>query len=335
MISYIYIEQGIADHPRTREICGRFPKAVRVACERYGEVFNPRSQSFRLQKQRPALILARKPNRLVQPTPVGYGIGAERNYYFSHMLNCVYDCRYCFLQGMYRSAHYVVFVNFEDFFTAIEDTVAEAPNDPTCFFSGYDCDSLAFEGGTRFVENILPIFRQLPDAWLELRTKSTRIETLLAAEPIPNVVVAFSFTPEEVSEALEHKVPSVARRIAAMAGLAERGWRLGLRFDPLIYSADFRAQYQRLFEQVFARINSEALHSVSLGPFRLPTGFFRQLERLYGDEPLVAGPMSQQAGMVSYRSDLEAELVGFCTEELLGRVPKEVFFPCQLPAAAE
>ncbi len=333
MISHIYIEEGIANHPRTQTICERFPKAVRVSCERYGEVFNRRAQSFRLQKKRPALILACKPGTLVQPTPVGYGIGAPRNYYFSHMLNCVYDCRYCFLQGMYRSAHYVVFVNFEDFFDAIVSTVAEAPNEPACFFSGYDCDSLALEGATRFIEQALPIFRELPNAWLEVRTKSTRIETLLATEPLPNTVIAFSFTPDEVSKTLEHGVPSVARRIAAMARLAKRGWPLGLRFDPLIYSAEFRDQYRRLFEQVFAAIDSTSLHSVSLGPFRLPAAFFRQLERLQSDEPLVAGPLSAQNGMVSYRPDLEAELVGFCTEELLRRVPKRAFFPCQLPTA--
>ncbi|SVD49612.1 uncharacterized protein METZ01_LOCUS402466, partial [marine metagenome] len=53
-------------------------------------------------------------------TPEGYGIGGKNNYYFSHMLNCIYDCRYCFLQGMYRSAHYVLFVNYDEFFGAMD-----------------------------------------------------------------------------------------------------------------------------------------------------------------------------------------------------------------------
>ena len=335
MIGALYIEDVVADHPRTREICERFPKADRIPCERYGEVFNPRAQSFRLQKKRPSLILARKPGRYVLPTPAGYGIGAARNFYFSHMLNCLYDCRYCFLQGMYRSAHYVVFVNYEDFFREIEHTADAAPGEPTGFFSGYDCDSLAFEGVTHFVEQTLPVFRARPQAWLELRTKSTHIDPLLAAEPLANCVVAFSFTPQEVSLELEHKVPSVARRIVAMQRLAERGWPLGLRFDPLIYSRDYRGQYLRLFEQVFAAVGVAALHSVSLGPFRLPAPFFRRLERLYGDEPLIAGPFERHGDMVSYRRELEAEMVGFCSEEILKWIPREVFFPCELPEAGE
>ena len=36
------------------------------------------------------------------------------------MLNCVYDCSYCFLQGMFNSANYLVFVNYEDYFKEIE-----------------------------------------------------------------------------------------------------------------------------------------------------------------------------------------------------------------------
>ena len=330
MIGAIYIEDAVAEHPRAIEICRRLPKAAVIPCERYGEVFNPRHQSFRLQKQRPSLILARKHGRLVHPTPAGYGIGAQRNFYFSHMLNCLYDCRYCFLQGMYRSANYVVFVNYETFFQAIDEAIEEADGQDICFFSGYDCDSLAFEGVTHFIEHALPIFRDRPDAWLELRTKSTRIDTLLAVESLPNCVVAFSFTPQEVSAALEHGVPSVERRLDAMRRLAERGWRLGLRFDPLIYSEDYRRQYRSLFEQVFAAIDGGALHSVSLGPFRLPRPFFRQLERMYGDEPLVAGPFEDHGGMVSYARELEEEMVGFCTGELLRRVAEETFFPCEV-----
>ena len=55
MINTIYIEREIAGHPRVRQICENFSDAVVIICERYGEVFNPKAQNFRLQKQRPAL----------------------------------------------------------------------------------------------------------------------------------------------------------------------------------------------------------------------------------------------------------------------------------------
>lgn len=334
MIGAVYIEREIAGHPRALEILARLPDTPRVPIDRYGEVFNRRAQNFRLQKRRPSLILARKHERHVLPTPAGYGVGGSRNYYFSHMLNCLYDCRYCFLQGMYRSAHEVVFVNYEDFFDEIESTSAAAPREPTWFFSGYDCDSLAFEGVTGFVAAALPRIRAIDNAWLELRTKSTRIRPLLEAEPFERCVVAWSFTPAALSAALEGGVPTVERRLEALRRVQERGWPLGLRFDPLLDVEDFEIHYRELFEQVFAVVDPARLHSVSLGPFRLPTGFFHRVERLYPDEPLLAGSFEDRGGMVSYRREREAEMVRFCEDALRGYVDEAVFFPCRVDAEA-
>jgi spore photoproduct lyase len=180
-----------------------------------------------------------------------------------------------------------------------------------------------------------PLLRRFPQAFLELRTKSTQIKSLLDMEPTPNVVVAFSFTPEEVAAAVEHLTPSVDRRIRAMERLQERGWRLGLRFDPLVYGEGYREQYRRLYEQVFGAVRVASLHSVSLGPFYLPADFFRTLGRLYPEDPLLAGPFEEEKGRVGYRRDLEEEMVGFCREELLRHIPGEIFHPglSALPSA--
>ena len=56
MIDTIYLENSVASYDRVKSITRRFPEAVRVPCERYQEVFNPKAQNFRLQKKRPALI---------------------------------------------------------------------------------------------------------------------------------------------------------------------------------------------------------------------------------------------------------------------------------------
>lgn len=327
MIRRVYVESALADHPRVEKILGKFFQAEVVSIERYGEVFHPKAQNFRLQKRRPSLILADKYAGHVLPTPPGYGIGGERNFYFSHMLNCLYDCRYCFLQGMFESAHYVVFVNYEAFETAMDETLKAAPGEETYFFSGYDCDSLAFEEVTGFVEHFLEYFASRPTAWLELRTKSVQIGALLGREVLPNCVVAWSFTPEEIHRTLEAQVPSVERRLAAMARLAERGWPLGLRFDPLIYCAGYEEIYRGLFRQVFAAIPSAAVHSVSFGPFRLPKGFYDRVHRLYPDEPLFAAQLENRGGMISYGEAREEELMEFCRRELARYVPDELVFP--------
>ena len=74
------------------------------------------------------------------------------------MYNCIYDCSYCFLQGMYSSANFVLFVNYEDFVLEIKKLISKKEN--ITFFSGYDCDSLALENITGFASYILPIFKE-------------------------------------------------------------------------------------------------------------------------------------------------------------------------------
>ena len=193
LVALIYIEESVRHHPRVRRIRERLGGANVVYCERYGEVFNPRAQNFRLQKRNPALILARKTDPLLMDAPGAYNVGGGANFYFSHMLNCIYDCRYCFLQGMFRSAHYVVFVNYEDFDEAIASKIELfGADEEIWFYSGYDCDSLAYEPVTRFAQHFIPLFERYPNAFLELRTKSTQIRCLLDRAPSNNVIVAFS-----------------------------------------------------------------------------------------------------------------------------------------------
>lgn len=330
MIDTIYIEDAIAQHPRVLDILARFPKARHISCERYTQVFNPKAQNFRLQKQNPALILAEKYQHFALPAPAGYGIGAARNYYFSHVLNCLYDCRYCFLQGMYQSAHTVLFVNYEDFQADIQQLCLASPNETLHFFSGYDGDSLALEPVTAFAEHFLPFFETLPNAFLELRTKSTQVRTLLNQPPIANCVVAFSLSPDDIARKVEDKAPSLQRRLDALVKVQTHGWQIGLRFDPLIYQSDYREQYQQLFAQVFAKMDLTQLHSVSLGTFRLPDAFFKKIHKLYPEEKLFSGDFVSQQGMMSYRDSIEQDMMNYCSELLLTYIPASKFFPCRL-----
>lgn len=333
MFDFLYIEKEVVEHPRVARICARFPAAKRIVIERHGEIFNRKAQDFRLQKKRPALILASKHGNRVLKAPGSYGIGSSRNFYFSHMLNCVYDCRYCFLQGMYLSAHMVLFVNYEAFQEDIEavieseaEPVTTADGEPH-FFTGYDCDSLAMESVTGFASEFLGFFAAHPDALFEFRTKSIAVDCLLATTPVENCVVAFSLTPEAVGRRFEVGVPPLASRIGAIARLQQAGWMVGLRFDPLIYYEGFREGFRQLLELVFDQLEPELLHSVCLGPLRLPRSFYKRMRRLYPEEALLAYGLEDDDGMYSYRSDVMLELSEFCGSELMNHIPDSIFFP--------
>ena len=328
MVDTVYIEVDVENHHRTKAVLARYPKARKILVEKYGEVFNSHAQNFRTQKLNPSLILAAKKNKKVIDTPTQYETGGGANYYFSHMLNCVYDCRYCFLQGMLRSANYLLFVNYEDFVDEIKAVASSHENDskPVWFFSGYDCDSLAYEPVTQFADFFIDQFKQIPNAVLELRTKSTQIRSLLSRPAQSNVVIASSLSPENVVTAVEKGAPSVAKRVEALAKLQEHEWRIGLRFDPIIWHEQYQTSYADLIKMVFEKLDANKIDSITLGGFRLPKGFYKTMHKLYPEHWLFSAGLTETQGMIAYQPEIEAQVFEFVETQCLKYCDKNILF---------
>ena len=61
MINTVYIEKGIIKHPRTEKILSRFKKKIDIVyCDHYGEIFNIKSQNFRIQKKKTCPYISKK-----------------------------------------------------------------------------------------------------------------------------------------------------------------------------------------------------------------------------------------------------------------------------------
>ncbi len=323
----MYIEEALRDHPHVKRIQAQRTKQPVIWIGHYGEIFNRHSQNFRMQKKRPAFILAKKEGLRVHTTPATYGIGRPYNYYFSHILNCPFDCRYCFLQGMYRSAHYLLFMNHEDFQSDMEKVIV--PHETT-FFSGYDGDSLAFETHTGFLTSFLPFFQSHPEAELEIRTKSSAIAPLLNTQPLPNVVIAYSLNPAPLAQAFEKKAPSLEARLKALLLLQKKGWPIGLRFDPILYVSQFSTLYRTLFHTVFTTLDPTLIHSVTLGTFRLPKPLYKKMWRtLAGREPLLAQCSERSNDKMGLPATREKEMLALCKQEILKWIPNKRLFVCQ------
>ena len=330
MIETIYVEEAIKNHPRTKFILKKFKKSRILSINKYGEIFNKRNQNFRIQKANPNLILAHKKNGFVLPAPDGFGIGSSKNFYFSHMYNCVYDCRYCFLQGMYSSANYVIFVNFEDFDIALKEIIENNKNSKLTFFSGYDCDSLALENVTGFAKHILSFFKTHHQIEIEFRTKSIQKEPFILMKPMNNVILAYSLIPELMSNSLDNKAPSISKRIQVISELASKGWKIGLRFDPLIHGKNWKELYQELLENLYNTISLDEIHSVSFGPLRFPKRMFKDIFKLYPNEPLFTSPLSVNKKMISYDIEIEEEMTSYCKNLSLKYINEDQIFKCSI-----
>lgn len=328
----IYLENSVKDHPRAEAIIKQFAThttAPRViSCDSYQEVFNPKRNDFALQKHHPALILANKHSGHLQPSP--YGLGGKHNFYFSHMLNCIYDCSYCFLQGFFPSAHYVLFINYEGFFTAIAEKMTQINNQECYFFSGYDCDSLAYEPISKFVENALPFFQQHSNAYLELRTKSLQIKPLLKTSAISNCIVAFSLSTELVAKEYEKGVPTPAKRINAMQELTKQGWMVGARLDPLMWYDDWQNGYGKLIDDIAGAVPEQQMHSITLGTLRFPSTMVNAVKQRHPTAKFLTQGMIASDKALSMQPQLHQEMLDFCQAKLLQYYPANKIIPNEI-----
>ncbi len=328
MIKTIYIEEEIKDHERTKKILLKFKNVRKIFIEKYTEIFNKKNQNFRIQKINPSLILAKKRKNFVLKTPTGFGIGSTKNYYFSHMYNCIYDCRYCFLQGMYSSANFVLFVNYEDFFDKINALIHQNQKEKLTFFSGYDCDSLALEKITGFAEYAVSKINFNKNILFEFRTKSIQLEPFINSEPKKNIILAFSLLPKEISVNLDLTAPLIDKRINTMRKISEHGWQIGIRLDPLIYHEGWKKNYKNLIENICNTVNERNIHSISFGSIRFPKKMFKKIYSLYPDEKLFSNNLVHNDKLITLNHEIENAMFQFCKTLTKSKFNNTPIFSC-------
>ncbi len=319
----IYIEKEIKDAPRTVNLLKKFKDPAIIFIDRYSEVFNKKNQNFGLQKINPAIILAKKHKNFLLETPKNYSIGKKKNYYFSYMYNCLFDCRYCFLQGMYNSSNLLIFLNYEDYFNEINSIRSKKTSNNTTIFSGYDCDSLGYDHVTNFSTTALLYFEKFKDIELEIRTKSTYLKPFYR-KSLNNIVLAFSFTPEKFSAKYELGVASFKKRINALKKVLEFGWNVGIRLDPFVVYQGWEKDYKNLFKILFSLVPRDQMHSVTYGNIRYPKQIFTNIKKKYPDEKLFLKFEKNKKNI--YDEDNEELIKSFCKKYLFNYVDNKKVF---------
>ena len=195
-------------------------------------------------------------------------------------------------------------------------------NEKITIFSGYDCDSLAYDSYTGFVEQAITFFGKQKNIELELRTKSTLVKPLMKKLE-DNVVVAFSFTPSRFSNVYEKGVPSVDKRIKSLKNLVKLGWKIGLRFDPFIIYEGWKKDYIELFSNLFKVIPNQLVHSVTYGNLRYPIAQFKKIYRQNPTEKLFFNLKKNNS---LYEDDHRKKISNFCMQELSKYVSQNIIF---------
>ncbi len=265
----IFIEKEVVNSTVTQQILNKLPDVTVEYIDDYRNIRiegNTTDDVFKKSKE--CLAIARKKGGLVKEFRCRDGIIGNTEYFISHGNNCNLDCEYCFLQSYFDNAVPTVFINHDEILTAIKDVLLAAGDKKTVFHAGELCDALAFDDLTGLSRKLIPLFSEYPNARLELRTKTTTIENLLTIPGTNNIVISWTFSPQLIVDAYEHKTPSLEKRVRAAEEVQRAGYNVGICLDPIILCEDWFNNYKTMLEMLFDRLDITKIKFVSLGGFR-------------------------------------------------------------------
>ena len=280
--SHIYIESKAQSFNLTEKCIRNFPKAKIIEISDYKSIFNRPRQDFQTQKQSMKLILAiKKPPYIYKATDILQDGGYKNFYYNTPMLNCLYNCSYCFLQGMYSSANIVVFVNEIDMQDAVKNEIVKRvhKDQPLMLSISYNTDLMAFENILPITKNWIQFAKLNLDLNLEIRTKSSLYHSIKDIEPSDQIVLAWTLSPDKVVRKYELNTSPLSKRISAIKSALKDGWKVRLCFDPILYYNNWENDYLELFNKVKSSLNLDQVLDITVGTFRMSNDYFNRIRK--------------------------------------------------------
>ncbi|MBR0133123.1 MAG: radical SAM protein [Lachnospiraceae bacterium] len=323
VFSEIYVEKGALTYPLTNRILSRFPERKVTEIAHYKDIFNVAGQDFLAQKRSPALILAvNNGKRIYDGARPCQNFGHEHFYYTSQVKNCLYDCEYCFLRGMYPSGNIVIFVNTDDYFSDID---AELKNHPLYLSIAYDTDLLALEGFTGIVKKYCEFAADRPELLIEIRTKCASGDVTKSPAVPSNIILAYTVSPDPIARAYEHWAGSFQARKSAIYSSLKAGIRTRLCIDPMIAVIGWNDIYGSMIDELFSEPVMAKLEDISVGTFRISSSYIKRLKKT-ALTPISAYPYENTDGMCGYDKKLRMEMTEFVKERIGRYYPVEKIF---------
>jgi spore photoproduct lyase len=268
-----------------------------------------------------AIYIARKKGEMIRPKGAHYGRPGWRHYSAFNGYNCPMDCLYCFLQGYFKNASPVLFVNRGELLNEMRKKASQEAG-PVLFHFGDFCDGAAYDAITGNIAWFSREIRNQETIFCEFRTKSVALGHLTGESAHEQLIMGFSLAPQKAVEQWERRTPSLERRLETAAKLADRGFRLSFHLDPLIIqSEDDWRDYEELAMTLRDRWSEKGLFSVSMGTLRMKRDTYRAI-RDRGRGTVLRG-LVHEGGFYRYPEEVRRE-----ADVRVGRILEEGFGGC-------
>lgn len=313
----IYVEEKILNTPIVNQIINKLKTEKVIVINHYKDVLNQTNADWRFEKSIQKIILAHKEdNFYYKGSYLTPHFGFDEFYYNTLAINCLYDCSYCYLQGMFNSPHIVLFVNNSDFIEACKQLLINKANKKIYFALSYDTDLAALEALYPYCKEWMNFAANHPNLTIEIRTKSSQTIHFENYPKIENAIFAWSLLPDEIIKKFEPLTPNLNQRIKAINKAIIDNRKVMLCIDPLIYIPQFEKIYSDFMDELNQKIDLNAIHLISIGAFRMNEKFYGNIKKSNENNELYQYRYQVYDGVITYRKNESEKLINVITQKL-------------------
>ena len=319
--SQIYIDPAVCDSPITQNILKAFPT---TPCEYTSEkpsLLNKLNQySDPLLEGKKHLWVTKNKGKLVKKC--GASTSALQNlvccnyFILDFSFNCHFECVYCFLQEYTNLPMMVVYANIDEMLSSLTEVLNTTPSQSIRIGTGEMADSLALDDITGFSQQLVPFFANQKKAFLELKTKSDRIQNLLKLDPKGQTVIAWSLNPPSYIQKYDFKTASFEERLKAAKECERAGYKIAFHLDPLIAEPTWKKEYEDLIARIFSQFDPVW---VSLGALRFNANLRAIVQKRFPHSSLTVGefvstPDGKKRYFRQFREEMYKTVYGYMTQ---------------------
>jgi len=230
---------------------------------------------------------------------------------------CSLECTYCILQSYFQNPNLRIFGNIEDLMAEVRQVPASAPHRLFRTGTGEFTDSLLLDPWTGLSRHLVPVFARIPNAVLELKTKTNHVAQLEKLDHGGHSLVSWSLNADEVIRREEPRSAPLEARLEAARRCADWGYFLGFHFDPMIDYPGWREGYRRTLHALFNAVDPSRVVWISLGAFRFMPELKGIIERRHPKSRIVTGEFIRGLdGKMRYFRDIRLALYTEMVKEI-------------------
>lgn len=323
----IYIDQAVVDTDPVRDICERLdlPREIVSNAQKVYEVVAAAEDPIKKGKE--ILYLTKNKGAFVKMCPgtrhytcCDYGILHIGTY-------CDMDCAYCIMQTYFHPPILQYFVNHEDLLNELGQ-LFNRPN-ISRIGTGEYTDSLIWEKWTHLSSLLVNRFAGQDKAVLEIKSKTTAIETLEGVSHQRKTIISWSLNTSSVIATEERATATLSARLRAAARCESWGYPLAFHFDPMVIYPGCEDDYHDVVRRLFSQVSPENVVWISLGTFRFPPSLKTIIQKRFPQSKIVYGEFIPGLdGKMRYFKPLRIALYRKMAAWIKGYAPQITLYFC-------